>query len=91
MTIDDARKRMAQEEPGFSPAGEVEAAVAQTDEQLETYTVIFYDPESATLEIMRVYAKGSYRSHSIPIAEFLTSSTDLQIILTDEGELDVKK
>ena len=75
-----------------------EAAV-ETNPNWQNYTAIFYNPDDATLNLVRVVegpgdpgAQAREDStHCIPIAEFLTSSTDLPIILTDDGELDVKK
>lgn len=55
------------------------------------YTVIFYDAEKATLGLIRAGTDRGDVVHSIPIANFLTSSADLPIILTNDGEVHVKK
>ena len=57
----------------------------------DAYTVIFYNTKKATLGLVRTGTDQGDIIHFIPIAEFLTSSTDLPIILTDDGEVDVKK
>lgn len=57
----------------------------------ETYSVIYYNAENANVVLIRAREGQRDIYHSIPIADFLTSSTDLPIILTDDGELDVKK
>lgn len=56
----------------------------------EYYTAIWYNTEGATLVISVQTPSGSHVT-TVPIAEFLTSTTDLPIIITPEGSVDVKQ